>query len=156
MPRTRLRLSVVAPVLAVVFALAAIGLVVTSRPLPPPRQADLLVLEGTVRAQPLGLHTLVGAARLSLLSRSREHIIDAAGCSKPAGALRPGEPVSVWVDAQSRAWRISRGTTPLCTFLQAVAADDAARHTRRVGAVVLAVIGVGCAGVAMATRSRRG
>lgn len=156
MPRTPVPLSVVAPVLAVLLALAAIGLVLTSRPELPPRLADLTVIDGTVRAQSSGLRNIFGGRRLSVLRGGREHSVDAAGCSKPAGELRAGDQVTVWVDRQSRAWRISRGTKPLCTVIQAVAEGETARHNKRVVAVVLAVAGVACAGITMFTRSRRG
>jgi hypothetical protein len=156
MPRVSALLSVVAPVLAVLFALAAIGLVLTSRPEPPPRLADLTTIDGTLRAQSSGLSSIFGGKRLPVLSGGREHSVDAAGCSKPAGELRAGDQVTVWVDRQSRAWRISRGTKPLCTFIQAATEAETARHTKRVVAVVLAVAGVAGAGVTMFARSRRG
>jgi hypothetical protein len=49
-----------------------------------------------------------------------------------------------------------RGAKPLCTYLQAIGAAEASRHTRRIVALVLAAAGVVCAGVAIRGRLQRG
>ncbi len=143
---------VVAPVLAVVFAGAAIVLVLTSRPQLPPTLSQIPVVDGRVREPAAGF---VGAT-LRVTTNRTERTIDASGCAKGVAELRPGDPVTAWVDRDGRAWRVMRGTTVLCTYLQAVTADENARRTRRASALVLAVAGVACGGVAIRGRLRRG
>jgi hypothetical protein len=143
---------VVAPVLAVGFALAAIALVLTARPQLPPTLSQIPVVEGRVREPAAGF---VGAT-LRVATSQHERTIDAGGCAKGAAALVPGDPVTAWVDRDGRAWRLMRGSTVLCTYLQAMAADESARRTRRASALVLAVAGVVCGGMAVRGRLRRG
>ena len=142
----------VAPALAVVFAAAAIALVLTSRPQTPPTLSQIPIVEGRVR-QPAG--GFVGAT-LRVESNRAERTIDASGCAKGVAELTPGDAVTAWVDKDGRAWRVMRGTKVLCTYLQAVTADEGARRTRRASALVLAVAGVVCGGVAIRGHLRRG
>jgi hypothetical protein len=143
---------VMAPVLAVVFAIAAIVLVLTSRSQLPPTLSQIPVVEGRVREPAAGF---VGAT-LRVTSNQAERTIDASGCATGVAALGPGDPVTAWVDKDGRAWRIMRGPTVLCTYLQAVAADEGSRRTRRIAALVLAVAGVLCGGVAVRGHLRLG
>lgn len=150
MLRPSLSFSTFAPVLAAIFALAAIVLVMTSRSQLPPRFSDLTVIEGALRGQSTGF----GGTKLRLATKAGEQTVGAGACSSFIDGLQPGDAVAVWVDKSSRAWRVMRGTKPMCTVMQATVADETSRHTRRVAAVVLALIGVACVGATMIGRRR--
>jgi hypothetical protein len=152
MPRPALSFLTVALVLAVVFAVSTFTLVLISRPQFPPRLGDLAVVEGTLRARSPGLT----GTTLRLGTARTERTVDARGCAGFVGALRPGDAVTAWVDQRGRVWRVMQGPTPVCTYLQAVAGEDASRRTTRVVALVLAVAGVICGFVAIRGRFRRG
>jgi hypothetical protein len=152
MPRPALSFLTVAPVLAVVFAVSAVALVLISRPQFPPRLGDLSVVEGTLRARSAGLT----GTTLRLGTERTERTIDARGCAGFVGALRPGDAVTAWVDPRGRAWRVMHGLKAVCTYIQAVGAEEASRRTTRIVALVLAVAGVLCGFVAIRGRFRRG
>jgi hypothetical protein len=138
----------VASILAVVFALSAIGLVVAAKPAPHPRLSQLTMIRGILRDRSWGsLALAVGGIR---------QVIPSGACSSFTTDLKPGDDVTVWVDKEGRAWRVARGPGPICTFVQAITASDASRHKKRVGALVVALAGVGCALAAIVARFRRG
>ena len=149
MPRSSsLSWYVVASILAVVFALSAIGLVVAAKPAPLPRLSQLTMIHGILRDRSWGsLALAVGGIR---------RVIPSGACSSFTTDLKAGDDVTVWVDKEGRAWRVARGTLPICTFVQAISASEASRHKKRVGALVFALAGVGCALAAIVAHSRRG
>ena len=152
MSRLALSFRTVGPVLAVLFALAAITLVLTSRTQLPPPLSQLTIVEGRVQSPTSGLM----GGRLHITVGGVERTFDARGCESGLAELNPGDPVVAWVDGSGRAWRLMRRTTPLCTYLQAAGSDDNARRSRRATALVFAVAGVVCGGVSLSGRVRRG
>ena len=140
------------PILAVVFAVAAIALVLTSRSQLPPPLSQLAIVDGKVRTPSAGLTGVT----VRVTTPAGERTIDARRCAHGVAELRSGDPITAWVDGDSRAWRMMRGTTALCTYLQAVGAHEGSRSTRRATALVLAVAGVVCGGVSLRGRFGRG
>src|SRR5215470_3170991 len=98
MPRRQLSFGTFAPVLAVVFALSAIALVLTSRPVSPPRLTSLTPVEGTLRVR---ASTLTGT-ELRIATSTGERIIDAGQCGPATADVRPGDPLTIWTDADGR------------------------------------------------------
>jgi hypothetical protein len=141
--------SVAAPILAVLFALATFAVLSTSRPDAPPRLFELTPTEGRVRDSTSGIIAMLATA-------GGERLVRAGGCAAAVAALQPGDVVIVWLDRSARIWRITKANAPLCTYVQANAARDATRRNARVTAVVLAVAGVGCAGLTFSRRRRSG
>jgi hypothetical protein len=152
MSRPALSFQTLGPVLAVVFAVAAIVLVLTSRGQVPPALSQLAMIEGRLLSSSSGF----SGATLQVMTGGRARTLDARGCAKGAADLRPGDPVVAWVDRDGRAWRLMRGTTAVCTYFQAVGSDQGDRRTRRTTALVLAVAGVVCGGFSLRGRFPRG
>ena len=150
MPRPSLSFYTFAPVLAAVFAVSSIALVVMSRPRVPPRFAELLPIAGILRGTSSGFT----GATLRITAGRAEQTIDVSPCRAFTHALRPGEMVTVWLDKTSLGWRIARGTTPICTFVQSTTAEEATRQTRRRIAIVLALASVACVGLTFVGQSR--
>ena len=150
----RVPLSVVAPVLAVLFALGALALVPGSRSRTPPRLAELQPVEVTVLDRSGALAGLLSERTVRIAAPGGGRTVYAGGCAASADALRIGEAVTVWLDRESRIWRIARAAAPVCTYLQATAALDGRRQTRRIAAIVLAVAGVACAVLTIVGRRR--
>ncbi len=147
MPRSSALSWVIASILAVVFALSAMGLVVAAKPAPLPSLSQLTVIHGIFRDRSWGgLALAVGGIR---------QVIPSGACSSFTTDLKAGDDVSVWVDKEGHAWRVARGPAPICTFAQAIIASDASRRQRRVGALVSALAGVACALAAVVARFRR-
>jgi hypothetical protein len=147
---------VVAPLLAVLFALATFVVLATSRPEVSPRLLELTPTEGRVRDSTSGVIAMVTERQLRLATGGGDRLVRAGGCAAAVAALQPGDVVTVWLDRSARIWRITKGNAPLCTYVQANAARDATRRNARVVAVVLAVAGVGCAGLTLFSRRRSG
>ena len=126
MPRPALSFWTFTPVLTVVFAAAAIVLVLSSRPEAPPRFTTLTPVDGVLRAW-----SGIRATTLNLTAQGGLLTIDTGGCSGYVAELRAGDPLTVWVDKDAKAWRITRAAKPVCTFVQATAANGLARHNRR-------------------------
>jgi hypothetical protein len=148
MPRSSTLSWSVASILTVVFALSAMGLVLAAKSEPLPRLSQLTMIRGILRDRSWGsLALAVGGSR---------QVIPSGACSSFTTDLKAGDDVTVWVDKEGRAWRVMRGAKPLCTFVQAITASEASRHKKRVGALVCALAGVGCALVAIVTRFRHG
>jgi hypothetical protein len=152
MTRPEFSFQTLGPVLAVVFAVAAIVLVMTSRTQMPPALSQLSILEGRVRTSSSGFT----GVSVKVTTPAGERSVDARGCAQGVAELRPGDPLTAWVDTSGRAWRLMRGTTAICTYLQAVGANEGSRSTRRATALVLAVAGVVCGGASLKGRFRRG
>ena len=148
MPRSSTLSWSVASILAVVFALSAMGLVVAAKPAPLPRLSQLTMIHGILRDRSRG--------SLALAVAGSRRAIPSGACSSFTTDLKAGDDVTVWVDKEGRAWRVARGAGPICTFAQAITASEASRHKKRVGALVFALAGVGCALVAIVARSRHG
>ena len=152
MTRPEFSFQTLGPVLAVVFAVAAIALVFTSRSQVPPALSQLSIVEGRVQKPSSGLTS----TNIKLTTPGGDRTIGAGGCTQGVAQLRAGDPITAWVDESGRAWRLMRGTTAVCTYLQAVGADAGSRSTRRATALVLAVAGVVCGGASLKGRFRRG
>ena len=152
MTRPEFSFQTLGPVLAVVFAVAAIALVFTSRSQVPPALSQLVIVEGRVHTPSSGFT----GNSIKVTTPTGQRSIGAGGCAHGVGQLRVGDPITAWVDESGRAWRLMRGTMAVCTYLQAVGADAGSRSTRRATALVLAVAGVVCGGVSLRGRFGRG
>jgi hypothetical protein len=147
---------VAAPALAVLFALATFAVLSTSRPAVSPRLLELTPTEGRVRDRTSGVIAMVTERQVRLATAAGERLVRAGGCAAAVAALQPGDVVTVWLDRNARIWRLTKANAPLCTYVQATAAREAARRNARVGAVALAVAGVACAGLTIFGRRRSG
>lgn len=147
-----LRLSLVAPVLTVLFALSTIALLLMSRPVRVPRLFELTPVQATVVERTSGLVALLGEPRLRLTTGGGERTVPVGGCAAGTAGLRPGEAITVWLDREPRMWRVARGPTPLCTYVHATQAVDSRRRTTRVVALSLAVAGIVCAALTLVRR----
>jgi hypothetical protein len=147
MSRPPLSISTFAPILAVALAVTALALIAFSRPQVPPRFLELAQLGGVVRAR--------SGASVTLRTPRGERAVDVSACTAYVPDVKAGDMLTVWVDTSLRAWKIMRGTTPLCSYVDATQADMAARHRRRLAAVVVAIASVACAALtAVSWRAR--
>ena len=152
MPSVGRRLFLVAPVLAVLFALSTIALLLVSRPTRVPRLFELTPVQATVRERTSGVFALLGEPRLRFTTGAGERSVPGGGCAAGTAGLKPGEAITVWLDREPRIWRVARGTTPLCTYVHATQVVDARRRTTRVVALSLAMAGIVCAALTLVWR----